>query len=757
MAQLKTSSHMSLEDSTLRANKHRSRKILKRASAVFIFLMMAVAGCITFLSFHDVTPFTSDPDLIAVLLLLDMVILVIALLFVLFNIVPTLRFSSGQKDLLSSERLNARLLRAFALVSMIPVVLLTSVSVFLFDLGLESWFSERVRNALNASGQVAEAYLVEHIRGIKIDTLSIARSLSKRWVIKDDSREALSKELANLAHPRNITQAIVFDQRNGKIIGRFGFTFALEFDPIPDWAVDRARTGEAVILSNENDNTIKAITRIDNYIETYVLIARLVDSNVLSHINLTRDTVSQFERLELRRGQIQYSYSAVLILLAVILIIITVWAAFRIARAITIPIEKLAQASDRVYQGDFTTNVVISKRKDEINRLGHAFNRMVGYISNQQQELLDAKERSDSRRQFSEAVLSGVSAGVVGLNKEGRIDLPNARACELLGIDLTKEIGNCFVKIVPQFAEIIEEYKTNNVKTRERQLTFSANSSKRELLVRITPQWYSKDVETKQYYTGSVLTFDDITLLISVQRQAAWSDVARRIAHEVRNPLTPIQLSAERLRKRFATQIIQDQELYNNLLDTIIRQVGDIGRLVEEFSSFARMPKPIMGQVNLIELCKQSVLLQNVHTQKCDLTYKGLEGSAVVECDGLQISQVLTNLIKNAYEGMLSEKEHTKKGIIEVVLNEYDQAKEPAISLVVRDNGLGFPKNQMDILLEPYVTLKEQGTGLGLAIVKKIVEDHHGTIELGNCCDRDNFTTNEGAYVEIILPYVQPI
>ncbi|MEM7071441.1 MAG: histidine kinase dimerization/phospho-acceptor domain-containing protein, partial [Pseudomonadota bacterium] len=627
------------------------------------------------------------------------------------------------------------MLRVFTLTTIIPLGLLTVSSVFLFDLGLENWFSARVRGALLETRAVAQAYLEEHIKAINADAFGIGRALAnRRWSLQNqDNVESLSKSLAELANSRNIAQAVIFKSPGQQIIARFGLTFSLEFDSIPAAALERANAGEVVVLPSSDENIIRALIQIDNYVETYLLIVRDVAQEVLLHIERSRNTLAQFESAELRRGEIQFSYSAVIILLAMSLFFLTIWFAMRLSHNITNPIEKLLYATQQITKGNLNTNVAIQgKNDDEIFDLGKAFNQMTKQLSAQRAELISANEGIDQRRRFSEAVLSAVSAGVIGLDGEGRIDLSNERASVLVGINLKDKKGMKLSEIIPDFEEILSKGKNSNAKISEYEIDYE----NKKLLVRIAPQWIGEQNDKKQdpliHDKGMVITFDDISLLIVAQRKAAWSDVARRIAHEVRNPLTPIQLSAERLRRRFGKQIKTDDVIFAQLIDTIIRQVGDIGKLVEEFSNFARMPKPKIERYNLVEICKEVILLQNSGIDSYEICYYGIEEDLYIECDARQIAQILINLIKNARESISSkhmryhkdknskvkiDKDKIYKGKIDIkISSDHDFAK-----LCIYDNGEGFPIEKIHTVSEPYITFKEQGTGLGLSIVKKIV------------------------------------
>lgn len=415
------------------------------------------------------------------------------------------------------------------------------------------------------------------------------------------------------------------------------------------------------------------------------------------------------------------------------------------------PIGRLIGASERVSEGDLSARVTLADDDDELASLGRAFNRMTGQLQSQRNELIESHRQADQRRRFTEAVLSGVSAGVVGLDGQGRADVVNRSALTLLSIGREEIVGQDLGVAIPEVKEMIAQAMAGGEGRIQAHVDISRNGKSRNLSVTVTRERASEDE------SGYVVTFDDITDLISAQRTSAWADVARRIAHEIKNPLTPIQLSAERLRRKYKKEISTDPEIFEQCTQTIIRQVGDIGRMVDEFSSFARMPQPVMGPEDICEFIKHAVFLQRVANPQITFALLGPDTAVTVECDGRLVSQALTNVLKNAGEAVRArfgiegeEDQLADGGRIEIRVAE----DANRVSVEVIDNGVGLPVEDRNRLTEPYVTKRAKGTGLGLAIVKKIMEDHKGALSLEDApkTDETGASRDSGALVRLTFP-----
>ena len=480
-----------------------------------------------------------------------------------------------------------------------------------------------------------------------------------------------------------------------------------------------------VLLTANTEDRVRALLRLDAFTDSYLFVGRLVDPRVLAHIDRTRDAVQLYEALEGERSGLQITFALIFMLVALLLLLTAVWIGLAVANYLARPIGDLVQAAERVGRGDLAVRVDESRAQDEIGPLSRAFNRMTAELERQQRALLEANRQLDDRRRFIEAVLSGVSAGIVGLDREGRIELPNRSAGELLSAELRALEGRKLESLLPETDELISQARQRPGRVIERQLSLEPPSGgMRTLLARVVAEQDDEGI------VGFVATFDDISELLSAQRKAAWADVARRIAHEIKNPLTPIQLSAERLRRKYLGEIKSDPATFEICTDTIVRQVADIGRMVDEFSSFARMPAPVMADEDLRRLVTEALVLQQSAHPRIVFDSGLPEHAVVVTCDRQQINRALTNLLQNAIDAIEGRKaakgESLPQG--EVRLRLHDGASQ--VRIVVEDNGRGLPKRERHRLTEPYVTTRERGTGLGLAIVRKIMEDHDGALKL---------------------------
>ena len=708
---------------------------LERILALLLLAASVAAGTATFLAVTDNLPLALEPGQMVLLLNLDLVLLLgLGLVIARRLVVLFLARKKGQ----AGARLHGRLALLFGLVAVTPTIVVATFTVLLFDFGLRGWFSEKVGTAVKESKAVAEAYLYEHRSSISADALAIARFLNREEPFLTLDPERLNRALAAQASARSLTEAVVFSP-NGQVYARAGYNLLIDFDPqIPQWAFRRVNDGEVVILTAETDDRVRALVRLEAFSNAYLYLGRLIDPRVLAHAEETRAAVRAYTELEGKRGDLQVTFAMLFVVVALMILLAAVWVGLNFANQLTRPIGRLIMAADRVREGELSTRLTVSEERDEIDRLALSFNRMTGELEAQRSELLEANRQLDHRSRFIEAVLGGVSAGVIGLDQYGRVTLPNRSACELLGMAADELAGRLLAQIVPNMTDLIESAQRSPRRLVEGTIELTReNTGIRRLLVRIVGEISESRV------LGFVVTFDDITELASAQRKAAWADVARRIAHEIKNPLTPIQLSAERLKRKYLKQIEQDPENFIVCTDIIQRHVGDIGRMVDEFSNFARMPAPVIAQEDLCGLIDAAVLLQRTAHPAILFEVSLPDGSYSFACDAQQFSRVLTNLLKNSVEAMdldkLKESGRTPEISVGLVCGENGDYIE------IRDNGCGLPELARDRLTEPYVTTRQNGTGLGLAIVKRILEDH-------NCGLSFDDRPGGGAVVRIDLP-----
>ncbi|MDO8606207.1 MAG: PAS domain-containing sensor histidine kinase [Phaeospirillum sp.] len=680
-----------------------------------------------------------DTRTVLSLLVLDGVLLLALGAVVGFQVLAVLR---ARRQGSSGSKLHLRFIMLFALVAVTPSVLMSVGSATFFRYGVESWFSDRVRTALQASLEVAHAYLEEHKQIIGGDALAMANDINREGAMLLRAPQAFTQFIATQAAIRGLTEAVVFDSR-GAILARSGLIFATEasIDQIPSWAFDKARAGDVAVLTSGGDDRVRALVMLPGLFgDTYLFVGRFVDPKVIGHMQQTSEAVAQYERLEGRRSGLETAFSLVFAVVALLLVLASIWVGLTMATRLATPIARLIDAAERVRSGDLDARVA-EDAADEVGVLSRAFNRMTHQLFEQRHELMEANRELDERRRFTETVLAGVSAGVIGLDRGGRIHLPNRSASELVGRALEDSVGQDLREVLPELTDTLDEVvrRPDKLVQHEVRLTTPGGRS-RILLVRVAAEHLEGET------IGYVVTFDDITELVSAQRKAAWADVARRIAHEIKNPLTPIQLSAERLKRKYLKEIHSDPETYVALIETIIRQVGDIGRMVDEFSSFARMPAPQMKPDDLADICRQALFLQRTGAPEVEFVSKLPDHKVPIVCDGRLIGQALTNLLKNALEAVQGREEpDASRGRITLTLS----PDPDRLVIEVADNGKGLPKENRERLTEPYVTTRVKGTGLGLAIVKKIMEDHGGDLYLED-------VPEGGARVGLIFPIAEP-
>jgi two-component system nitrogen regulation sensor histidine kinase NtrY len=624
---------------------------------------------------------------------------------------------------LAGSRLHVRLVVLFAVVAVTPAIVVAIFSALFLNRGLQGWFNERVSAAVSNSAAIAEAYLHEHQQTIRADILAVAAAINRDGSLVLGDPERLSRTLQEQTEIRSLGEAIVFDG-NARVLARSGMTFSLENTPLPPEIVRKARSGEVAILTSEGDDRVRALVRLESFMDVYLYIGRFVEPLVLNYVEETRRVAATYSRLEGQRSDLQVTFALIFVIVALLLLLAAVWIGLVIATKLARPISSLIAASERVRAGDLTARVDEVSDGDELGSLSRAFNRMTSQLETQRAELIEANSQLDLRRRFTETVLSGVSAGVIGLDADGRINLPNRSAAELLSTDMQRHVGERLAAVVPEMAELLEAALQRPERLIEAQIKLVRDRRTRTLLARVAIE--QADGELR----GFVVTFDDISELLSAQRKAAWADVARRIAHEIKNPLTPIQLSAERLKRKYLKEITSDPETFKICTDTIVRQVGDIGRMVDEFSAFARMPAPVMKSEDLLAICREVAFLQRQPRPEIGVTLDCPDQPLYLRCDGRLIRQALINLVQNAIDAIDGRDKDgpvpLPKGQVVIRL----RATERATIIEVDDNGRGLPVDGRDRLTEPYVTTRAKGTGLGLAIVKKIMEDHAGELRL---------------------------
>ncbi len=642
----------------------------------------------------------------------------------------------------AGSRLHVRLVLLFGGVAVAPTIVVACFAVAFFHFGIQAWFNDPVRQAVNESLQVSRGYLEEHRNNIRSVALEMANDLTRAGQFLSADPSVFAEVLGTQTTLRGLTEAVIYDPLTGQVLAAAGLFVGMGVEPPPASATMQAQSGDVAVLAAGDGTRVQAVVKLESTPPLMLMIGRPVDPQILEHMARTEQAVAEYQRLDQNRSWLQIAFAWIFAIVALLVLLAAVLIGLVLANQIARPIGRLIHAAERVRGGDLTVRVAEAKTGDEVAGLSRAFNRMTGQLAAQRGELMDAYSQIDERRRFTETVLSGVSAGVIGLDASGRIELPNRAADELLGIDLLSAIGRELGEVVPEFSELLHEAAASPERARTAEIQIGPPTRRRTLLVRIGADLSGGRTD------GFVVTFDDITELQSAQRKAAWADVARRIAHEIKNPLTPIQLAAERLKRRFAREITSDPETFTQCADTIVRHVGDIGRMVDEFSAFARMPQPVIKPEDVGRIAREALVLQKTARPQIAWHTEIPEQGPMVPCDRRLLRQALTNLLQNAADAVsMREAEGGQHGGT-IGLSVQSGAND--VRIIVTDDGVGLPQEDRARLTEPYVTHKPKGTGLGLAIVKKIMEDHGGRLTL------DDRPDGPGAVAALVLPTKVP-
>src|SRR6202008_2027046 len=649
---------------------------LGRKIAIALAIPALGSGVATYLALTGAPPFGPHPNAVLLLLNLDLILL-LALGAVIAK--RLIQVWAERRRGLAGSRLQIRLVVLFSLIAVLPTIIVAGFSYLFFSFGVESWFSDRVRTAISESLAVAEAYLHEHQQAIRADVLAMANDLNRDAMKLSLNPQHLEQVVSAQAALRGLSEAVVLD-RAGRTLAKSSLSFTLGFERVPDAAMRRADEGDVAIMTNDRDDRVRALVRLNQFGDLYLFVGRFIEPGVLNHMEETQRAATEYEQLEGQRSGSQIQFALIFMLVALLFLVAAVAIGIHFATQLVVPISRLVTAAEQIRGGDLAARVPEGEKDDELASLSRAFNRMTYHIEIQQTELREANRQLDERRRFTETVLTGVSAGVIGLDRFGRVNLPNRSASSLLGVDLEQSIGQDLAEVAPEMSGLLDEAEQRPERLAQSQVQLARGTSMRTLLVRIAAEHVAGDI------SGFVVTFDDITELLSAQRKAAWADIARRIAHEIKNPLTPIQLSAERLRRRYLKEIKKDPETFRICTDTIIRHVGDIGRMIDEFSSFARMPAPVIKPENLVEIVRQTVFLQR--TAHPDIAFETafLAPSVTVRCDARLVSQALINIVKNAIEAIelrMAEQRADPAGQIRVSIS--DVGGQAAG--IVEDNG----------------------------------------------------------------------
>ncbi|NDV88165.1 HAMP domain-containing protein [Aurantimonas aggregata] len=690
-----------------------------------------VTGAISFVVLMGLTPIEPSDTIVTIATIVNS-----AFVLLLCGLIgrEVLRMVRARRQGKAASRLHVRIVLLFSIVAALPALLVAIVAGITLDLGLDRWFEIRTRTIVESSISVARAYVNENARNLQGSTLSMAYDLDQQRRLYDLDRTGFQQLMTEQARGRSLLGA--------QLLRPDGTPFLVaEVDverplPVPpEDALTQAADGNLVFIPPGVTNLVGAIIQLRQISDAYLYTVRAVDPEVIAALRLMEERSAEYSSLQSNRFGLQVAFAILYLGIMLIVLLSAIWTGIGVADRLVRPIRLLMGAADEVSEGNLAVSVPVRASDGDVGSLSNTFNNMILQLRSQRSELVHAKDVIDERRRFIEAVLSGVTVGVIGVERDGTVSMLNPSAQRILAVGAEGIVGRRLADVFPEIGQIHRAATTSHRQEYQEEVKLRIRQRERALAVRITSS------EEAQGAQSSVVTIDDITDLVDAQRTSAWADVARRIAHEIKNPLTPIQLSAERIRRRYGKRVEDDREVFDRCIETIIRQVSDIGRMVDEFSTFARMPKPRMETIDLREALREAVFMREMGEHGIEFTAE-IPGQPMLGAYDIRLlSQAFGNLVKNAVEAL--EGTGTTDGRITIRA----EAGTDRHRIDIIDNGRGFPTEDRDRLLEPYMTTREKGTGLGLAIVRKIIEDHGGTIALDDAPDQPH-----GAMVRITLP-----
>ncbi len=687
----------------------------------------------------------SQPKVLNILLLIDLVYVLIIAGLVSSRIT---RLILARRSKSVGSRLHVRLTSVFIFTALLPTVIVAIFATFSINYGLEGWFSDNVQRVVRNSMDSAQAYEFEHRRDVRSDAIKLASVLSLQKKMNPTIADGNIRKLLSQHQPISLSEAFIVDfSGNLRLRGEKSYLF--DFEQISDEDLKFAAVGDVVIIEDWPNNEFRALVKIDGFANRLLYVSRNVDGQILSLLDETQDNVVLYNQIERERGQLLFSFGLIYLAFSVVVLLSAVWFALWFAEKLARPVGNLARAAQKVGSGNFDIQVPEQSGEDEIALLGRAFNKMIKKVKIQRDTLLQNNSEIDQRKRLFETVFGNVSGGIIGLNQDGKIEVINPAAKQILQLKLKPNSENYLASCIPEFLPLFNRARHAMDELLQEQIKIKRENIYEDILLKITTRRAANGA-----IDGFVITFDDLTDLVSAQRYAAWGDIAQRIAHEIRNPLTPIKLSAEKIKIKFASMVGKEKTSLENYSDMIIRQTDGLRRMVDEFSEFARMPEPDKISFNLVEIINEVVLLQATANSEIKIKKEYGNDQTLSLVDPSLMNQVFNNLLKNAIEsidaaiktGILKSQ---KQGIIKIEITK----SKANISIIIKDNGIGLPKNKNQ-LFEPYVTSREKGIGLGLAIVKKIVQEHDGDLKL---FDAEAFSpsVHHGAVAQVSLPVLE--
>lgn len=670
---------------------------------LFVFLISFLLSLTIFLSLSGYLSNLEEVENISFLISINFALIILLILLSLKKIFEIFI----KKKIKSNFRVQFTSL--FIIISLIPTTLITVFSLIFFDQGIKNWFNERINQVLTGSREISESYFNEHKKNIKKDILYINNELSSEEIVFFTNRERLTDFLKYFIEVRDLNEAIIFES-SGQLLAKVGNFFVESETAPPLWTFLIADEGDIAIFPNNDQTKVRALLKIQRALPTYLYIGKNVDSNVLSRVESVNETANEYANITDKLDNFQYQFNKLFLAINFLMILFSIWFGLRFSNKILSPIESIIRDSEKMISDNFSSRINVIDGNNEFNFLSRVLNKMLDILKIQKNKLLKAKETINLRRKFTEKIINEISNGIIYLDNNNKVLLINKKTEEFLGSNVKKN----FFKINSHLSSETKKFQVSDLKNKEVQIKLIITGKLKILNIK-----FSKVYE-KRILKGFILTIDDITELVSAQKNAAWSNIARYMAHEIKNPLTPIKISAQRIQSSLKSKTKANLDFFDSCSNTIIRQVNNIENLVSEFSNFARMPESKLELTKLDNIINTQVNTQKIANKNITFNIKMNPKNINIRCDYNQISRLIMNVLKNSIESIKK-----KKKIIHINV----MHKKKMVHIDIEDNGVGFP-NSREKLFEPYITNKVNGTGLGLAICKKITEDHNGGIEL---------------------------
>jgi two-component system nitrogen regulation sensor histidine kinase NtrY len=709
-------------------------------TGIFLVALTVLFGLGTYLYLTGLTPFDPRPETARHLLYGNAVLLSLMASLIIWQLSKLL---TARMRKVPGSGLHIRIVALLSVFSVLPAIIVAAFATVTLNRGLDTWLSGQTQSIVDSAEAVADAYIKENLEVARSDAAFIANELNQRAEEFKSDREKVISRIGTYGAVRGLSGLFVMNPTTKEIAISATANKLVRFRPPEPEDIAQATTGEMVVRQPDNgSNVIRALVKLEKIDGYYLYLYRLVNPEVIKQLAKARDQRREFDNLIEQRTSLQLNFAALYAGLAFIFLLSAIWLGLLFSNRLVQPIVALVSAARQVSAGELDTKVAVTNTTGDMATLGATFNQMTERLSSQRAELTSTNAQLDERRRFMEAVLGGVSAGVLGLDADGTITLCNKSALEHLDLEEADVTGHNIAEVLPEVNSIYQIAKSRADGYADGAVLRRVGDQERSFMTGVTTERGENGVD------GYVVTFDDTTELVSAQRNSAWADIARRIAHEIKNPLTPIQLSAERLRRKYADQITTDRKIFDQCTDTIVRQVGDIGRMVDEFSSFARMPSAQLELHNLTTVVREALVLQKASDETLNFETSFPKQPVKLMIDRRLVEQAVTNLVKNARESIEARLQDAPDtpGAIQVSI----EKKKATVIVAICDNGIGLPKENRSRLAEPYMTTREKGTGLGLAIVTRIMEEHGGRLILSDA--PRSFHDGRGARVILEFP-----